>query len=75
MNETAHITQARRYLRLSDVLRERGLLSESGDMIWGAMVNAVDASSHKRHVRHRGNNRSRLALIAGHERRRQSVFV
>lgn len=51
-------------MRLSRELRDRNLLSESGEMLWGPMINALDAIAHRRHGRHLGNNAERLRLLA-----------
>lgn len=51
-------------MRLSHELRDRNLLSESGEMLWGAMINALDAISHRRYGRHLGNNAERRRLLA-----------
>lgn len=63
MNEAGHRDLARRYSRSSEMLRERGLSLEAGEMAWGSLVQAIDAMAHRHHRRHCGTNRRRRDFI------------
>lgn len=63
MTTADHRAMARRYLRTSQMLRERDALIEAGEIIWGALVHALNAMAHSRQRRHRSNNRSRREFL------------
>ena len=63
MTYEAHINATRSFLIAEDLLRKAGMGMAAAEMVWGAAVHVIDATSHRMGRRHPGNNRGRELIV------------
>ncbi len=63
MTYEEHIAEAKTFLLAEGLLNESGMGMAAAEVVWGAAIQVIDATSHQMRGRHIGGNRDREQIV------------
>ncbi len=63
MTYEEHIASARLFLHAEELLIRSGMDMAAAEVVWGAAIQAIDATNHRMGARHTSNNRDQAQIV------------